>query len=101
MCDRVKQFIPSIDVSYLYERGLAGVRSSVIDSKGFVPEAVLLDGESSVHILNYNSPGATGAPAFSAHIVSKLIREGRFDGIVKKTGGSTNQLWNFEYASDI
>ncbi len=37
--------------------------------EGFVPEAVVVEEVRSVHVLNYNSPGATGAPAFSAHLV--------------------------------
>ena len=39
MSARVKEFIPSIDSSLLKERGLAGVRASVIDENGFVPAA--------------------------------------------------------------
>ncbi len=30
------------------------------------------------HILNYNSPGATGVLPFSAHIVSHLSKQGLF-----------------------
>lgn len=99
MCERVKQFIPSMDSSYLKERGLAGVRSSVIDKNGFVPEALLIDGNRSVHILNYNSPGASGAPAFSAHVVSKIMRKGHLDGLKKRDSG--DRLWKFEDASDL
>jgi (S)-2-hydroxyglutarate dehydrogenase len=98
MCERVKGFIPSIDSSFLDERGLAGIRASVIDANGFVPEALLLQGERSLHILNFNSPGATGAPAFSAYVVSKLIDQGRFDG--KKTLTS-RPMWDFDQASSL
>lgn len=96
MCGRVKRFIPSIDSSFLTERGLAGIRASVIDSDGFVPEALLLDGENSLHILNYNSPGATGAPAFSAYVVSNLMRRGCFDG---KKRREVETMWDFEASS--
>lgn len=98
MCARVKNFIPQIDYSFLKQRGLAGVRASVIDKNGFVPEALLLDGESSFHILNYNSPGATGAPAFSAYVVSKLIDKGWFD---RKRRDNSETMWSFEQASDL
>ncbi len=98
MCYRVKGFIPSIDSSFLYEKGLAGIRASVIDNNGFVPEALLLDGERSLHILNFNSPGATGAPAFSAYVVSKMIQQGHFDGKSKRRSES---MWDFEQASSL
>lgn len=98
MCGRVKNFIPSIDSSFLNERGLAGIRASVIDSNGFVPEALLLEGERSFHILNYNSPGATGAPAFSAYVVSKLMQMGHFDGMKKR---ESETMWDFSQASSL
>ena len=96
MCARVKEFIPSIDSSLIKERGLAGVRASVIDGNGFVPEAVLLSGKRSLHIINYNSPGATGAPAFSAYVVSRLVNQG-YVRKVEKDG----LFWNYEDASDL
>ena len=65
MCKRVREFIPALSTESLNGRGLAGVRSSLIDGNGFAPDAIQVEGESSFHVLNYNSPGATGAPAFS------------------------------------
>jgi L-2-hydroxyglutarate oxidase len=108
MCDRVKQFVPNLDVFYLKEKGIAGVRSSVINEDGFVPEAILLSGANSFHILNYNSPGATGAPAFSAFVLSNLMKDGLLDRLRKKNeketpaSRSTDDLtWKFEDASDL
>jgi L-2-hydroxyglutarate oxidase len=101
MCERVKAFIPNIESSYLNVRGLAGVRSSLIDKKGFVPEAMLVNGKQSLHILNYNSPGATGAPAFSAYVVSKIMTEGYLDGIKRRTTVRGEQLWKFREASEL
>ena len=101
MCGRVKEFIPSIDVSYLNQRGLAGVRSSLIDKNGFVPEAILVSGENSLHILNYNSPGATGAPAFSAYVISQIMKAGYFDGLKRKSAYFQDSIWQFEKASDL
>lgn len=98
MCDRVKGFIPSMNSSFLNERGLAGIRASVINGKGFVPEALLLNGERSLHVLNFNSPGATGAPAFSAYVVSKLIQQGYFDG---KRRRQSDSMWDYEQASSL
>ncbi|MDG6904651.1 MAG: FAD-dependent oxidoreductase [Nitrososphaerota archaeon] len=99
MCERVQRFLPALDPKFLKERGLAGVRASVIDNDGFVPEALPLKGNNSLHILNYNSPGATGAPAFSAYLVSKLTEEGRFDGM--KESETSSKFWKFEDMSDL
>ncbi len=76
MAARVRKFIPALDESYLTVRGISGVRSSMVDSHGFVPDAKVVFGESSLHILNYNSPGASGAPAYAAHMVGQLLHRG-------------------------
>jgi L-2-hydroxyglutarate oxidase len=68
----------------------------VIDSSGFVPEAILLRGEASAHIINFNSPGATGAPAFSAMVVDELREEGRLDRLSPRGGGPVMPGWDFE-----
>ena len=98
MCARVQRFIPTLSLDRLVGSGISGVRSSLIDSKGFVPEALLLHGNSSFHILNYNSPGATGAPAFSAYIVRMLQEAGHL-------GSNFHEIpsgdWSFETASDF
>lgn len=78
MMQRVQKFLPRINTDKFIERGTAGIRSSVIDADGkFVSDVVLVDdGESSLHILNYNSPGATGALPFSVYVVDRLRRDG-------------------------
>lgn len=77
MINRVKRFLPELNVGKITEKGTAGIRSSVIDEKGkFVPDVILAEDETSFHILNYNSPGATGALPFSAHIVNHLNETG-------------------------
>lgn len=76
MAERVREFIPDLNDSYLDGRGLSGVRSSLIDSDGFVPEAVLAKGERSYHILNYNSPGATGSPVYAVNVLKSAEQDG-------------------------
>ena len=77
MVNRVKKFLPKIDAKKITEKGTAGIRSSIIDDKGkFAPDVILLENEMSFHVLNYNSPGATGALPFSAHIVNHLNKAG-------------------------
>ncbi|ABX12305.1 NAD(P)/FAD-dependent oxidoreductase [Nitrosopumilus maritimus] len=77
MVERVRRFLPKIDAEKITEKGTAGIRSSIINEKGkFEPDVILLDDESSFHILNYNSPGATGALPFAAHVVNHLHNSG-------------------------
>ena len=96
MCDRVRRFVPNLKTGMLNRRAVFGVRSSVINSSGFVPEAVLLRGEASAHIINFNSPGATGAPAFSAMVVEKLRDEGRLSWLSPRGEGPSIPEWDFE-----
>jgi L-2-hydroxyglutarate oxidase len=80
MIKRVKKFIPKINPKEITVKGTAGIRSSVIDENGkFVPDVILLEKNSSFHILNYNSPGATGALPFSAHVINQLHKKGLFE----------------------
>ena len=75
MINRVRRFLPSLNPSDFKQRGRAGIRSQLIDRNGnFASESLLLEGESSLHVLNYNSPGATGALPFAMNIVKKLIQ---------------------------
>ncbi len=94
MCGRVRQFLPGLDSSYLGGRGLSGVRSSVIDKEGFVPEAIQLETENSFHVLNFNSPGATGAPVYSAMVVRRLQESGALSGLAAKA--PTDSVWKFD-----
>jgi len=96
MCDRVRNFVPGLDVSMLNQRAVFGVRTSVVNTSGFVPEALLIRGDGSAHIINYNSPGATGAPAYSALVVSLLRREGAFDSFAKNGSSRTLPGWDYQ-----
>ena len=89
MINRVREFLPKIRPAEFTCRGTSGIRSSVVDRRGrFVPDTVVLKRTGSVHILNYNSPGATGALPMAAHIASQLFE----DGIVGR--GQVKTLWN-------
>ncbi|HJT10482.1 MAG TPA: FAD-dependent oxidoreductase [Candidatus Nitrosotalea sp.] len=77
MINRVKEFLPKVDPAKFHTRGTAGIRASVIDSSGkFVPDAIIKDGPKSTHILNYNSPGATGALPFAVYVIGELQKSG-------------------------
>ena len=93
MINRVKEFIPSINSEHFSKRGVAGIRTHIITPEGtFLPEVMELKGNHSFHIINYNSPGATGASAYSALVVKKLQDSGFLDYTQKPK----KTLWNFD-----
>jgi len=97
MAERVRRFLPRLRDAHLGARGFAGVRSSVIDpASRFVPEAIELEGPSSFHITNYNSPGATGAPAYAAHIVARLESGGHLPSMRPRTPPASPSPFDFE-----
>lgn len=93
MINRVREFLPAIRPSAFTERGTAGIRSSVVDSTGrFVSDTLVVKRDWSLHVLNYNSPGATGALPVAAGIVAQLLKMGVIEA------GNTRTLWE---ASEI
>ena len=92
MVERVMTFIPKLQPSYFSRKGTAGIRTPVISSDGnFISDVIERESHNSFHIVNYNSPGATGAPIFSALVVKKLQNK----GILKNSNSQKNTLWNF------
>jgi len=57
-----------------------------------VSEMIEIEGKNSFHIVNYNTPGATGAPAYSAFVVKKLQEK----GILSQPKNQKDSIWNFE-----
>jgi L-2-hydroxyglutarate oxidase len=79
MINRAKQFLPALDASQFTTRGTSGIRSSIVDTDGkFVPDIFMVENEDSIHMLNYNSPGATGALPVAALIVDRIIKQDGF-----------------------
>ena len=92
MIQRVMNFIPSLEPNYFTKKGTAGIRTPVISPDGnFIPDVLEREGQNSFHIVNYNSPGATGAPAYSALVVKKLQDK----GFLKNPKSQKNSLWDF------
>jgi len=92
MVQRVMNFIPSLEPNYFTKKGTAGIRTPVISPEGnFIPDVLEREGQNSFHIVNYNSPGATGAPAYSALVVKKLQDK----GFLKNPKSQKNSLWDF------
>src|SRR5256885_893623 len=93
MIERIQKFIPKVKPAYFLERGTAGIRTPIITPEGkFLPDVMEIEGHNSYHILNYNSPGATGAPAYSAYVVKSLQEK----GLLKYTKHTKESIWNFE-----
>ena len=92
MVQRVMNFIPSLEPNYFTKKGTAGIRTPVISPEGkFIPDVMEREGQNSFHIVNYNSPGATGAPAYSALVIKKLQDK----GILNNPKPQKNSLWDF------
>jgi (S)-2-hydroxyglutarate dehydrogenase len=96
MCERVRRFVPGLDARMLNRRAVFGVRSSLVDASGFVTEALLVKGKNSAHIINYNSPGATGAPAYSAMTVEEMRTSGQLDGLRPKKPRPLIPGWTYD-----
>jgi len=93
MINRIQKFIPKIKPEFFSKKGTSGIRSPVITPQGkFLPDVLELENEHSFNIINYNSPGATGAPAYSAFIVQKLQEKGYLDYKQK----SIESIWSFD-----
>ena len=93
MIHRVQKFIPKVQPEFFSKKGTAGIRSPIITPKGkFLLDVMELENENSFNIINYNSPGATGAPAYSAFIVNKLKEKGFLD----YNQNTKPSFWNFD-----
>jgi L-2-hydroxyglutarate oxidase len=92
MVERVRKFIPAVQPENFPKRGTSGIRTPVISPDGeFISDMIEIFGKNSFHIVNYNTPGATGAPAYSAFVVKKLQE----NGILDKPTKSKDSIWNF------
>ena len=81
MINRVKKFLPSLKPKDFITKGISGIRTNLIDKDGiFISNPIFLCNDKSLHILNYNSPGATGAFSIGYALTFKLIER----GIIKK-----------------
>jgi L-2-hydroxyglutarate oxidase len=99
MCHRVEGFVPGLEPGMLRRRAVFGVRSSVIGPAGFVPEALTLRGDGTAHVINYNSPGASGAPAYSALFIRGLQEDGALDGLKRRASPDFIPGWDFDAPS--
>ena len=93
MVERVRKFIPKVRPEDFPDRGTAGIRTPVITPKGdFVKDMIEIEGDNSFHIVNYNTPGATGAPAYSAFVVKRLEER----GVIQRSRKMNDSIWDFD-----
>lgn len=93
MIERIQEFMPKVKPEFFSERGTAGIRTPIITPEGnFLPDVLELVGPNSYHVLNYNSPGATGAPAYSVYVVKSMQEKGLLQYKTRKT----DSIWDFE-----
>ncbi|WP_255437888.1 NAD(P)/FAD-dependent oxidoreductase [Candidatus Nitrosocosmicus agrestis] len=77
MIKRVKKFLPSIEAKDFTIRGTSGIRANIIDKNGdFISSPIFKLHNNVLHILNYNSPGATGVFPIAYALVFKLVDKG-------------------------
>jgi L-2-hydroxyglutarate oxidase len=94
MVNRVRRFLPSLNPRDFKQRGMAGIRTILIDKNGeFASESLVVEDNSSLHILNYNSPGATGALPVAANIARTLVQ--------KNIVNSSPKQINFPFSDEI
>lgn len=94
MVNRVRRFLPSLNPHDFKQRGMAGIRTILIDKNGeFASESFVVEDDYSLHILNYNSPGATGALPVAANIARTLVQ--------KNIVNSTPKQINFPFSNEI
>jgi L-2-hydroxyglutarate oxidase len=111
MINRARQFLPALDPSLFTKRGTSGIRSSLVDTDGkFVSDILIVGNEDSVHMLNYNSPGATGALPVAALIVDRIVKQGGFRSTARSNSdekvGSAGDLgpvskWDIHHIGDL
>ena len=91
MAGRLRRYLPSLNDRVITSRGTGGIRGSLVDREGFVPEMITRKTGSSIHVLNYNSPGATGAPYVGFRIASVIMGSGMFGSL--DSGGNILSDW--------
>jgi (S)-2-hydroxyglutarate dehydrogenase len=106
MINRAKEFLPQLKPSLFTQRGTSGIRSPLIDKYGkFVSDTFIIKKDRSLHLLNYNSPGATGALPMAALVVNQLIEDGivsdvRNNSESKNITTSKEAIWDIRMIAD-
>ncbi|HET7345222.1 MAG TPA: FAD-dependent oxidoreductase [Nitrososphaeraceae archaeon] len=109
MINRAREFLPQLKPSLFTQRGTSGIRSSLLDKYGkFVSDTLIIKKDRSLHLLNYNSPGATGALPMAALVVNQLIEDGFVSNVcnknnnseIKNTTTSKKAIWDIRTIAD-
>jgi len=95
MVSRIRAFVPGARARMFTQRGMAGIRTPIVTPAGkMAPETMVEVSEGACSVLNYNSPGATGAPAWAARLVRRLCEGGH----LAPAGGAGRGEWSMAEA---
>ncbi|RNJ73921.1 MAG: FAD-dependent oxidoreductase [Thaumarchaeota archaeon S13] len=90
MVSRIRAFVPAARPRMFTRRGMAGIRTPIVTREGRMATETMVEvSGGACSVLNYNSPGATGAPAWAARLVARL-REG---GHLAAAGRESGRAW--------
>lgn len=90
MVSRIRAFVPQARPGMFTARGMAGIRTPIVTPGGKMSTETMVEvSGGACSVLNYNSPGATGAPAWAARLVRRL-REG---GHLAAAGRERGRAW--------
>ena len=99
MINRVKKFLPQLKASSFSTKGTSGIRSLLVNKDGrFVPDTLVIKHPYSMHVLNYNSPGATGALPIAAMIANQLFEDGLFGSVSDRS--KSKSMFDFRAIAD-
>ncbi|HXT84581.1 MAG TPA: FAD-dependent oxidoreductase [Verrucomicrobiae bacterium] len=74
MINRVKKFLPLLKSNDFSIKGISGIRSNLINKDGnFLLNPIFIKNDNAIHVLNYNSPGATGAFSIGVSLTFSLL----------------------------
>jgi len=76
LINKISYFVPNITQETIGAEDFRGIRHILVDKNGLVGGPVIKFFNNQAHILNYDGPGATGAPAFAMMFVNELQKMG-------------------------
>lgn len=91
----LKKCIPELTKEMIVGEGYAGILVEYMNEKGFVSEPVSLFGNFVLHIL-YTGAGATGSPAYAAHLLQELGTREILTQSRAKRFPKHNSMWSID-----
>ncbi len=90
MIRKMSRYVRNLSASLIDGEEFRGLRHMLIHKKeGLISEPWVWIAENEVHVLNFDGPGATGAPAFAMMLLNQLVS----DGFVEAKDHADVKLW--------